>query len=322
MKFFEDNDFFLKVRSIGPYLSLLSAAVLWGTTYPIVKIGLSVLSPPLPPLGYLFLRFTVALLVLIPILPMITSLDNIKSLLSNNLIILLGIVNGGSYILQFLGQKGTTAGMATLMINTYLISTPILASLYLNLKITRKLRISIFLGILGVTISALSVIAADVPPGNIPYFLINTTVVLFSGLIWGGYSVISNEFFRVTRKRPLETSFHPITVFFVSNAYSVILIGVSMLILQQTPDFLNLSLKGWTSILYLGIACTSTTYILYIYASKSVSPAVLNVILLLNVIIGLILSRLLLGDNFSVFMILGSIIILLAIYLASGTEKS
>jgi drug/metabolite transporter (DMT)-like permease len=95
-----------------------------------------------------------------------------------------------------------------------------------------------------------------------------------------------------------------------------------MLLFQQVPDFSQLSHEGWLSIFYLGIGCTSMAYVLYIYASKSVSPAVLNVILLLNVIIGLILSTLLLGDNFSVYMILGSIIILVAIYLANESEKS
>ncbi|MHA1444353.1 MAG: EamA family transporter, partial [Candidatus Hodarchaeales archaeon] len=93
-------------RSSTAFLALIVATILWGTTYSISKIGLSVLTPPIPPLGYLFLRFSIALLVLIPLFPFLTSRQNLKSLLTDKFVILLGIVNGSSYILQFIGQVG------------------------------------------------------------------------------------------------------------------------------------------------------------------------------------------------------------------------
>ena len=304
-------------RKVTAILAIFMAAILWGTTYPVVKIGLSVLTPPLPPLGYLFLRFSIALLVLIPFFPFLTSIQDLKSLLKDKYIILLGIVNGISYITQFLGVKGTTAGMATLMVNTYLISTPLITSYYLNIPLARKLKLSIILGTLGVILSATGVIITDIPEGEIIIFLVSTGTILLSGLIWGSYAVVSSEFHQKSENKDRS---HPIMIFAVSNFISVILIGASMVVTNQVPQFSTISADAWVSVLYLGLACTSLTYALYIFASKTISPTTINIVLLLNIIIGIILSVILLGDTLSLLMIIGSLFIIVAIYIASKDE--
>ncbi|MHA2215472.1 MAG: EamA family transporter [Candidatus Hodarchaeales archaeon] len=78
--------------------------------------------------------------------------------------------------------------------------------------------------------------------------------------------------------------------------------------------------KTWFSVLYLGLACTSIVYELYIYASKTISPTTIKIALLLNIIIGIILSVILLGDTLSLLMIIGSLFIIVAIYIASKDE--
>ncbi|MHA1542361.1 MAG: DMT family transporter [Candidatus Hodarchaeales archaeon] len=304
-------------RKVTAILAIFIAAILWGTTYPVVKIGLSVLTPPIPPLGYLFLRFSIALLVLIPFFPLLTSIQNLKSLLKDKFVILLGIVNATSYIFQFIGAKETTSGMATLMVNTYLISTPLITSYYLKIPLARKLKFSLILGALGVILSATGVIITDIPEGDIITFLISTGTILLSGLIWGGYAIVSSEFHQKSENKDRS---HPIMIFAVSNFISVILIGVSMVITNQAPQLSTISADAWVSVLYLGLACTSLTYALYIFASKTISPTTINIVLLLNIIIGIILSVLLLGDTLSLLMIIGSLIIIVAIYIASKDE--
>jgi drug/metabolite transporter (DMT)-like permease len=304
-------------RKVTAFLAIFLSAILWGTTYPVVKIGLSVLTPPLPPLGYLFLRFSIALLVFIPFFPFLTSIQNLKSLLKDKYVILLGIVNGISYITHFLGVKGTTAGMATLMVNTYLISTPLITSYYLKVQVTKKLKFSTIVGALGVVLSATGVLITDIPEGEIITFLASTGSILLSGLIWGSYAVVSSEFHR---KLENEERSHPIMIFAVSNFISVIIIGVSTVITNQVPQFNTISPDAWFSVLYLGLACTSIAYALYIYASRTISPTTNNIALLLNIIVGIILSVILLGDTLSLLMIIGSLFIIVAIYIASKDE--
>lgn len=297
--------------------AIVVATILWGTTYPVVKIGLSVLTPPLPPLGYLFLRFALALIILLPFFPFLTSIQNLKSLMKDKFVILLGIVNGASYIFQFIGQSGTTAGVATLMVNTYLISTPLITSYYLKISLTRNLKFSIILGALGVLLSTTGVLINDVPEGDTYTFLISTGIILLSGLIWGCYAIVSSEFHN---KSAQPKTSNPIMIFAVSNFYSVILIGVAMVVTDQIPTISIISTEAWISIVYLALACTTLAYALYIYASKTIGPTTINVILLLNIIIGIILSAILLGDTLSILMIIGSLFIIVAIYLAGKDE--
>ncbi len=55
-------------RKFIAYLSIVIASICWGTSYTVVKIGLTYLDPPIPPMGYLTLRFTLALVILSPFL--------------------------------------------------------------------------------------------------------------------------------------------------------------------------------------------------------------------------------------------------------------
>jgi drug/metabolite transporter (DMT)-like permease len=105
-------------------------------------------------------------------------------------------------------------------------------------------------------------------------------------------------------------------IFAVSNFISVILIGFSMVFTDQIPQLNSISAEAWLSVLWLALGCTTIAYALYIYASKTIPPTTINVILLLNIIIGLLLSALLLGDSLSLLMIIGSLFIIIAIFLA------
>ncbi|MHA2176422.1 MAG: DMT family transporter [Candidatus Hodarchaeales archaeon] len=310
-----------------PFLALIIATILFGTTYPIVKIGLSVLDPPIPPLGYLFMRFSLALIVIIPLLPKFATMEEIKYLLKNRYILLLGIVNGVSYILQFSGQVGTTAGMATLMVNTYLISTPLLTSLYLNSPVGKNLKIAIVMASLGILVVTSSVLSTDVQITETWTFLAGTFTVLISGLLWGSYALISNQFYTANHAGTLGQGknhhlFHPITIFILSNFYSVILIIPSMIFTGDIPQIAHFSKDAIIVIIYLAIACTDIAFILYIFANRVISPSISNIVLLLNVIIGLILSSLILGDTLSPLLFLGSFFILLAIFLATKSETA
>lgn len=175
------------------YIAVLFAAILWGTPYAVVKIGLSVLSPPLSPLGYLWLRFFIALLLLLPLLLYTPIRNEIIKLLKNKSIVLLGLINGSTYVLQFLGQVGTTAAIATLLASTSLISTPIFSSYFQGTKITRRLKLAVIGGIIGALIVSWSVSFDTIALEDTLAFIISTLLVLISGLVWGGYGVASSK---------------------------------------------------------------------------------------------------------------------------------
>ena len=156
------------------YLAIVIASICWGTSYTVVKIGLTYLDPPIPPMGYLALRFSLALVILSPFLLFGKNRNDLLVLIKNKYIVILGLVNGSSFIFQFLGQAGTTAAIATLMVNTFLISTPFFSTYMTGEKVSSRIVVGIILGFIGATITSISVLTTDVPEEEIWIFIIST----------------------------------------------------------------------------------------------------------------------------------------------------
>ncbi|UCG04210.1 MAG: DMT family transporter [Candidatus Heimdallarchaeota archaeon] len=302
------------------YIAVFIAAVLWGTPYTVVKIGLSILSPPLPPLGYLWLRFLIAFLLLFPLFLSTPIRNDIFKLLKNKSIVFLGVINGSTYVLQFLGQVGTTAAIATLLASTYLISTPIFSSYFQGTKITLKLKFAVFGGISGALIVSWSVSSDITALEDTLTFIISTFLVLMSGLVWGGYGVASSEISKKAIEEGIEEMANSPAVFASSNFFSLLMVSILMLILNQSPSVESLKLEAWIAVIYLAVFCTLLPFILYIYAGKVIEATEMNVILLLNIIVGLIIAHIVLAEVLSFFGLLGSFLIISSIYLASSSE--
>ena len=303
------------------YIAVFIAAILWGTPYAVVKIGLSMLSPPLPPLGYLWLRFLMTLLILFPLLLSTAIRNDIFKLLKNKSIVFLGLINGSTYVLQFLGQVGTTAAIATLLASTYLISTPIFSSYFTGTRITKKLKLAVIGGISGAFIVSWSVSSDGMATQDTLTFVISTLLVLMSGLVWGGYGVASSRISKKAMEEGIEEMANAPAVFASSNFFSLLMISILMLLLNQSPNIESLKLEAWIAVSYLAIFCTLLPFILYIYAGKVIEATEMNVILLLNIIVGLIIANLVLAEVLSLFGLLGSFLIFSSIYLASSSKN-
>ncbi|MFX0125510.1 MAG: DMT family transporter [Candidatus Hodarchaeota archaeon] len=310
------------VSRSSAYIAVIIAAVLWGTPYTVVKIGLSILSPPLPPLGYLWLRFLVALLILIPLLVYSPIRNDTFKLLKNKSIVFLGLINGSTYVLQFLGQVGTTAAIAALLASTYLISTPIFSSYFQGTKITRRLKLAVIGGISGALIVSWSVSSDTRALEDTLTFIISTLLVLMSGLVWGGYGVASSKISKKAAEEGIEEMANSPAVFASSNFFSLLMVSILMLVLDQTPSVKSLTLEAWIAVTYLAVFCTLLPFILYIYAGKVIEATEMNVILLLNIIIGLIIANLVLAEVLSFFGLIGSFLIISSIYLESSSESN
>ncbi len=308
----------MEKKGLVAIIAMVLAGSLWGTSYTFVKIGLSTI--PLFPLGVLLLRFLLALLFFSPFMLFSKFRNSIPSLLRHPLVFLLGLVNGISYSLQFLGQNGTTAGLAALMVNMFLVSTPIISIFVFRDFPNKILIISIILGVTGVVIVSSSVLFTDISEEEHLNFIFSTLLVLISGLVWGGYGVVSRALYLGDTSSNPEILNTP-AVFFISNLYSTLIILVTALLLNQFP-VMNLPFESWPVIIYLAIFCTVIPYTLYIYSSQILPPAILNVITLINVVVGLLMANIILGEALTFYGLLGSLLILVSIYLASLSSKS
>ncbi|MHA1973298.1 MAG: DMT family transporter [Candidatus Hodarchaeales archaeon] len=300
---------------------MIVAATLWGTTYTAVKIGLSILNPPLPPLGFLFLRFTLALfLIMLPLLSSRNTRIFIKEILVNKFVIYLGVINGLSYVIQFLGQKGTSAGIATLFINLYLVSTPVFAWLVLGETLTGRSVTALIISLIGVGLVSISSLL-DVPSGDLTTFIFSSIIVLVSGIVWGGYAVVSKLISNESKKTSSDALSNASSVFLVSNIYSIILIFITMVLLDQPPNFQQLNFPAWATIIYLAIFGTVIPFVLTIQASHSLMANEINILTIWNIVVGIFLAMTILHETFDYLGIVGCILIIYAVYLTSTNNS-
>ena len=89
---------------------IIWAAIIWGSSFPVIKYTLDSISPLL----FVVLRFFIAFLILIPWIKNFSILKN----LFNRDIIFLSLLNTLGLILQFKAQEITTASKTALFINT------------------------------------------------------------------------------------------------------------------------------------------------------------------------------------------------------------
>jgi len=87
------------------------AGVLWGTSFPIIKIGLSSIDP----FAFVFWRFFVSSVALVIVMLLLGKLQ--FKITDKKLLVLLGIANGTGYLLQYAAMGNTSVAKAALFIN-------------------------------------------------------------------------------------------------------------------------------------------------------------------------------------------------------------
>ncbi len=89
----------------------IMAGVLWGTSFPIIKIGLSSIDP----FAFVFWRFFVSSVALVIVMLLLGKLQ--FKITDKKLLVLLGIANGTGYLLQYAAMGNTSVAKAALFIN-------------------------------------------------------------------------------------------------------------------------------------------------------------------------------------------------------------
>ena len=97
-------------KSKAVFFTIL-AGVLWGTSFPIIKLGLATIDP----FAFVFWRFLFASVALLVIMQLLGKLK--FKITDKKLLVFLGIANGSGYLLQYVGMNYTTTAKAALFIN-------------------------------------------------------------------------------------------------------------------------------------------------------------------------------------------------------------
>lgn len=124
------------------FMLLISVVVIWGATFPIMKLSLQYISPVM----LLSFRFILSAALMLPIVFKNKMLIERKN-------VILGIVGGIllflAYYTQTVGLEYTTSSQSGLITGMYVVLLPIISLLYLKIKLNKVDVIAVSIGFIG-----------------------------------------------------------------------------------------------------------------------------------------------------------------------------
>jgi len=273
-------------------LLIIIADLFWGTVFVASQVGLQYTNP----YNLVFLRFVVSSALIVALaLPFYKKLGLMKEL-RNKWIWLFGGIYAIGFLFQYVGQDLTTVSEATLLSNLAPIIIPVFAFALLRERITNTQKAAMILGLLGLLLIASPRLNLGLSQA------IGNLLLLGTSVSYALFTVLNKRFNMVS----IASSFSIII------AVTVFLAPVALVFGGIYPLDLTIGLAGWASILYLGIPCTIVAISIYLKGLGEVSASEAAILFLLQVLVGLILSALLLGDFLNLSQTIGAIAILAA----------
>ena len=255
------------------------------------------------PVEITFGRFFLATLIFIPLLFFLNF--NRNDIIPKNRyswLMIFGLSLSGVAVnnsIFYFGLSKTTASMASMIVSLNPIMTMLFAVLFLNEKFSTKKIISVILGIIGISI----VIGFDGNFGQIQ----GNLLILIAVTIWGSSFTFS--------KKASENGLSAIAITGWSEIIGTIFLSPSIFIFNtfEKIELLNGEILNW--FIFLGVLSSVIAYIIHyqaisIYGASKVAPSV-NII----PISGVITAYFILGENISLSLFLGGLIVMIGVFL-------
>jgi drug/metabolite transporter (DMT)-like permease len=278
-------------------LYTILAGILWGTSFPVIKIGLEQVDS----FAFVFWRFLVASIFLITLMLLLKKI-NLK-VTNKKLLLLLGVTNGAGYLLQYVGMNYTTAAKASLFINLSAMWVALISPKILGEKFSHKKITGVFAGLFGVILVSTNLNFASLTQGQV----IGDLMLIVSGIVWAIFMVYNKKL--VTNTSSMMQS--------MTIVLPLTLLTIAPFALFSGNRFFDISLGAWAAIFYTAIVCWVLPYYLWLEGLKYLSASTSTVLLLSEVAIAVALSIVLLNELITLFSAIGAIFIIAAIILVS-----
>ena len=292
----------LSQKGKAVFLTILAGA-LWGTSFPIIKVGLASTDP----FAFLFWRFLVSSVALVAVMLLLRKLEFKKA--DTKLLVFLGIANAAGYLLQYVGMNYTTAAKAALFINLSAMWVALLSPKLLGERFSKTKVVGVLFGLVGVIFVSTNLDFAGLIGGQIAA----DVMLVVSGIAWA--------VFMIYNKRLLNTS---TSATFQSMTWVLVFTTLSILPFSflAGPRFIALSPFAWLAVFWTAIVCWVIPYYLWLEGLKHLSASTSTVLLLSEIVIAVILSIVFLKEPVTVFSSVGAFLIVIAIALVSVQGKT
>lgn len=277
-------------------LSLL-LAFLWGGNSLSIKVGLD----DLPPMALAFVRFVIGLIIvgvwaLYRRVPLGLKRGDLSRLL------LLTAIFISQIITLNWGTVFTSASRSTIFINTYPFFTAIFAHLWIP---GERLSVTKTLGVIVAFSGVFVTVAQDL--GNVQSSLFGDILVLVSGSFLG---------LRVVVTKLLVQSIHPYRLLVWYLALSLPVYAILSVLFELQMSF-GLTLNGGLALLYQGGVIAGFCFLAWTAVLERYSASKLVVLFFATPLSGVLFSHLLLGDDLTIHLLVGSVMVAGGIYLVN-----
>ena len=279
--------------------------VFWAFAFPVIKIGLTELSPVNLTIMRLFITCIVFSLVFILFKKKFTSLRK-KDILPIFLLGFLGIIIyhlGLNY-----GEQHISASVSSLIIATIPIFTAVFATIFLREKITLKIFFGIILSLIGVIV--ISTLGSNETSIEIQY-IFGALGVVVASLVAAGYTIAGKKLLK--RYSPLSLTFY---AFIFGSIGLLPFIGSSLFI-----EVANMSYVGWASVIFLSIFPTIIGYVFWYVAPEVKDASKLGVYLYFIPVLSTIISYFILDEKITLFFVLGGALVLIGLIIVNKQNK-
>jgi drug/metabolite transporter (DMT)-like permease len=279
------------------------AAALWGTSFPVVSLGIE---GGLDPRTFVFLRFAIAAPVMLGVAWALGR--DVMPLLRSKAIWVVGLFNAVGFLCQFIGQQYTEASVAALLVNMSVILAAIGAVVFLGERLGGFKVVGIFLAVAGTflitTNGDFGVVASGQGLGDALY--------LIAAVSWAGYILYS-------KKKMDEKRWDPLAAAACIVAVTAILVLPPALTAGFGP---SLSPESLWAVGFTAVFNTVIPFVLYQQGLKDLTASSSAVVLMLEIVVAILISVTFRGETFTAFAWTGALAVLASIFLVSGVEIS
>lgn len=286
-------------KKLFQYWKPLLAVIFWGASFIATKIALNELSP----LMIIFCRLILGI-ILLTSFAIITKRDFSINLKNHGWIFILALIASFHLWIQVTGLQYTTASNTGWIIGV----TPVFMALLALIIFKEKL---LQLQVSGIIISFAGLLLL-ISRGKIENVGLlshkGDFMVLASSFTWSVYSMMNKK---------ITINYSPVMTILFLFILMTAIISPFTLTGANIHAVINLSVKGWGAVLFLGIFCSGIAYVFWAQSLKTMNATSVGAFLYLEPFVTVFVAWLLLSEIITSLMILSGLIIMFGVVLVN-----
>jgi drug/metabolite transporter (DMT)-like permease len=292
-------------RRLLAYLGILFTTVAWASSLIFAKIAYA---DSITPILFVALRYTLAVPVLLVLVPLLKKRDHIPFRVRDYWKPLLAVGITGpflSQVLQYIGLSLTAASETLLLLNLSPVFAVLIAAPALGERVTRNKATGVTLAVLGTALIVFG--GAPLDPVLGLGRLAGDSVIIVSTLLFAVNGIIG---------KMAVKSVDAVRVTLYSTVFVVPFLWVSAIGFEDVGVLLQISQTTWLIVTWVAVVNTAMAFVLYYESMRYIEASKVQIALNLIAVWGVIMSVTILGEPAFLGQLVGGALTILGVILA------